>query len=89
MHIAQFNKDAFVFSRLNPYEDWERFSGEALRLWGIYCELLKPSEVRRVGLRFINRVVVKQTRVELADYYKYSPETLKELNWPLTGYLHL
>ncbi len=88
LHIAQFNKDAFVFSRLNPYEDWERFSREALRLWAIYCELLKPSEVRRVGLRFINRVVLKQTRVELSDYYKYSPETLKELNWPLTGYLH-
>lgn len=88
LHIAQFNKGAFVFSRLKPYADWGKFSQEALRLWAIYCELLKPTEVRRIGLRFINRIAVKQATIELSDYYKYPPESLKELNWPLAGYLH-
>jgi uncharacterized protein (TIGR04255 family) len=88
LHIAQFNKGAFVFSRLKPYEDWERFSGEALRLWSIYYELLKPTEVMRIGLRFINRITIKQEKIELADYYKYPPEPLKELNWQLGGFLH-
>jgi uncharacterized protein (TIGR04255 family) len=88
LHIVQFNKGSFVFSRLKPYEDWEQFSREALRAWAIYCELLKPSEVRRVGLRFINRIAIKQSKIELSDYYKYPPEPLKELNWPLSGYLH-
>ncbi len=88
LHIVQFNKGSFVFSRLKPYGDWEQFSREALRSWAIYCELLKPSEVRRVGLRFINRIAIKQSKIELSDYYKYPPEPLKELNWPLSGYLH-
>lgn len=88
LHIAQFNKGAFVFSRLKPYQDWERFSREALRLWEIYRELLKPSEVRRIGLRFINRIATKQPTIELSDYYKYPPASIKELDWPLAGYLH-
>ena len=88
LHIAQFNKGAFVFSRLQPYENWEQFSAEALRLWGIYCELLKPKEVTRIGLRFINRIAIKQEKVELTDYYKYPPKPLEELNWALTDYLH-
>lgn len=88
LHIAQFNKDAFVFSRLKPYENWEQFSAEALRLWDIYCELLKPKQVTRIGLRFINRIAIKQEKVELADYYKYPPASLKELNWTLAHYLH-
>jgi len=88
LHIAQFNKGAFVFSRLKPYVDWGKFSQEALRLWAIYCELLKPLEVRRIGLRFINRIAVKQATIEISDYYKYPPGSLKELNWPLAGYLH-
>jgi len=88
LHIAQFNKDAFVFSRLKPYENWEQLSAEALRLWGIYCELLKPKQVTRIGLRFINRIAIKQEKVELADYYKYPPASLKELNWTLAHYLH-
>jgi uncharacterized protein (TIGR04255 family) len=45
LHIAQFNKDAFVFSRLKPYENWGQLSSEALRLLAIYYELLKPEEV--------------------------------------------
>jgi len=88
LHIAQFNKGSFVFSRLKPYEDWGKFSQEALRLWAIYCELLKPSEVRRIGLRFINRLAIKQQSIELADYYKNPPSSIKDLNWPLAGYLH-
>lgn len=88
LHIAQFNKGGFVFSRLKPYADWGKFSQEALRLWAIYCELLKPTEVRRIGLRFINRIAIKRETVELLDYYKYPPESLKDLNWPLAGYLH-
>lgn len=87
-HIAQFNKDAFVFSRLEPYSNWEQFRREALRLWEIYCELLKPSDVGRVGLRFVNRIKTKNEIVKLEDYYKYPPQSIKELNWPLTGYLH-
>lgn len=88
LHIAQFNKEAFVFSRLKPYEDWGQLSKEALRLWAIYCELFKPKDVKRIGLRFINRIAIKQEKIELADYYKYPPASLKELNWTLTGYLH-
>ncbi len=87
-HIAQFNNNAFVFSRLKPYENWQQFSEEALRLWGIYCELLKPKEVTRIGLRFINRIGIKQEKIELADYYKYPPTTPEELNWTLNYYLH-
>ncbi len=88
LHISQFNKGAFVFSRLKPYTDWGKFSQEALRLWKVYCDLLKPTEVKRIGLRFINRIAIKQETVEFSDYYKYPPESLKELNWPLGGYLH-
>ena len=88
-YVVQFNKDSFVFSRLKPYENWKKFSQEALRLWKIYCELLKPTEIGRIGLRFINRLAVEQEqKVELADYYKRPPRPIEGLNWPLSGYLH-
>jgi len=88
LHIAQFNKEAFVFSRLKPYLDWAQLSQEALRLWAIYFELLQPREVIRIGLRFINRIAIMQERVELSDYYRHPPDSVKELNWPLNGFLH-
>ena len=88
-NVVQFNKDSFVFSRLKPYENWGKFSQEALRLWEIYCELLEPTEIGRIGLRFINRLAIKQgQKIELADYYKRPPLPIEGLNWPLSGYLH-
>ncbi len=56
-NIAQFTRNGFVFSRVTPYEDWDRFAAEAKRLWQIYVELAKPSEIERLGVRFINRIV--------------------------------
>ena len=88
-NVVQFNKDSFVFSRLKPYENWEKFSREALRLWEIYSELLKPTEIGRIGLRFINRLAIKQgQKIELTNYYKRPPVPIEGLDWPLSGYLH-
>ena len=53
-YVAQFTRNGFVFSRLKPYEGWETFEAEAKRLWCIYRELAEPSEVQRLGVRFIN-----------------------------------
>ena len=88
LHVVQFNKGSFVFSRLKPYENWEQFSREAFRLLAIYNDLLGPKQVGRIGLRFINRVAIKQDTPEYANYFQYPPESLKGLNWPLTGFLH-
>jgi len=89
LHIAQFNKSQFVFSRLTPYEDWSQFSNEAIKIMLLYSELLEPEECRRIGLRFINRIEILDDRVELSDYFKSAPQSLREdLDWPFSGFLH-
>jgi uncharacterized protein (TIGR04255 family) len=87
-HIVQFNAGAFVFSRLKPYEKWGQFSGEALRLWGLYSELLKPKVVQRVGLRYVNRLPFSLEANRLDDFYKVPPEIPSDLRWSLKGFLH-
>jgi uncharacterized protein (TIGR04255 family) len=88
LNITQFKKTAFSFSRLRPYEDWLHFSKEAIRLWVIYQDLLKPAEIARVGLRFINRIAITQEKIDLEDYYKNPPDPLNALKWPLAGFLY-
>jgi len=56
LRIAQFKRDGFAFSRLKPYENWDQFETEALRLWNIYLQIAKPPEVERLGVRFINLI---------------------------------
>lgn len=86
-NIVQFNRDGFVFSRLEPYQHWAQFLAEALQLWSVYFELAQPSEIQRLGVRFINRIMPVE-RAELADYLTQPPRHPNHLELPISGYLH-
>ena len=88
LHIAQFNRDGFTFSRLKPYQVWEQFYQEGLRLWGLYNEIAQPSEIQRIGLRFINRIEFSQDRVDLDDFLQNPPKTPLGMDVPFEGFLH-
>jgi uncharacterized protein (TIGR04255 family) len=87
-HIVQFNRDGFVFSRLQPYPHWKAFISEVLRLWQLHVDLARPSEVQRVGLRFINSLSCPAESFELDDYLRTSPRTPTGLTLPYTGFFH-
>jgi uncharacterized protein (TIGR04255 family) len=85
--IVQFNHDGMVFSRLKPYEDWNVFSAEGLRLWTLFVQLAEPSEVQRLGVRFINRIApIDPTK--LGKYLAKPPKCLEPLGLPMTTFLY-
>ncbi len=88
LHIAQFNRDAFVFSRLQPYSKWEQFSAEALRLWRLHLQLTQPAEIQRLGLRFINRIMMPAKGARVEKYLQAPPKPPLELNLPFASFFH-
>ncbi|MBI3902921.1 MAG: TIGR04255 family protein [Nitrosomonadales bacterium] len=88
LHIAQFNRDGFSFSRLKPYQGWEQFQQEGFRLWRLYSEIAQPSEIQRIGLRFINRIEFLQDEVKLEDFLENPPKTPRDMEVPFEGFLH-
>jgi len=87
LHIAQFKRDGFAFSRLKPYENWAQFEAEALRLWNIYLELAKPPEVQRLGVRFINLISPIQTE-QFTDLLTIPPKSPANMPMPIQGLMH-
>lgn len=88
-HVAQFNRDGFVFSRLQPYESWEQLRNEGMRLWRIHADLARPTEVQRIGLRYINRIVLPVQEDKFKDYIQPHAETPSGLDLPFLGFFHL
>lgn len=86
LYVAQFTRNGFVFSRLKPYQDWEKFQAEAQRLWCIYRELAEPSEIQRLGVRFINLIPVKPN--EVASLLTLPPRSPQSLKLPIDTFLH-
>jgi len=54
--------DGFSIARLEGYTGWDAFFDRFLSMWGAYVACVAPTEVRRVGLRYINEV-----RLPVAD----------------------
>ncbi len=85
--IAQFTRNGFVFSRLSPYEDWMHFAEEAKKLWRIHQKFSNPSEVNRLGVRFINRLT-QINKDNLGEILKSPPQYPNKLVFPISEYLN-
>lgn len=70
--VAQFRADGFSFSRLAPYTDWDDVFPEAMRLWGIYLDVIPPQYVSRLAVRYINAIEVSPP-VDLQEYFTAPP----------------
>lgn len=84
--IVQLRLDGFTFSRLQPYENWERLRDEAKRLWKIYQESTSP-EITRVALRYINKFDIPQPFKDFSDYLAAAPIVPRALPQGLSSFL--
>jgi uncharacterized protein (TIGR04255 family) len=72
--VYQVRLNGFSMNRMAPYESWEPFRDEARRLWTLYRETIRPTQVERLAVRYINRLDLPGPRIELKDYLRTSPE---------------
>jgi uncharacterized protein (TIGR04255 family) len=86
--IATFNIDSFALSRLQPYEDWKRFTREAKRLWEIHTKVAHPIEIQRLGVRFINRIELSREKIEIRDYFNGFSPAVPEILLDINSFLH-
>lgn len=86
--IAQFNRDGFAFSRLEPYENWLSFFQEAKSLWSVFKLLAAPITIDRIGLRFINRIALPHGEVNFEQYLRNAPIPPADLDVPFLGFMH-
>jgi uncharacterized protein (TIGR04255 family) len=85
LHIAQFTREGLVFSRLRPYPKWAAFEAEGRRLWRVFTDLAAPSQIQRLGVRFINRIPVRAID-SLGEYLREPPT--RPLSLPLKNFLY-
>lgn len=51
---AQCRRDGFTFNQVAAYNGADAFIAEAIRLWGVYREVVRPFSVVRTAMRYIN-----------------------------------
>jgi uncharacterized protein (TIGR04255 family) len=77
--IAQARLDGFTVNRLKPYQKWEVLLKEAKDLWGIYSRIANPQGLKKLALRYINRIEIPLPFNDIKDYIKTAPDVAPEL----------
>ena len=87
-HIVNIHRDGMIFSRLSPYQDWDQFQEEGLRLWDFSAYLTKPETTNRIGVRFINQIILPQGEVDFESYMTSPPSPPENMSMPFLGFMY-
>jgi uncharacterized protein (TIGR04255 family) len=55
--MMQISEQTFTLNVLSPYPGWVAFNLELASRWPAVLDVIKPSKITRIGLRYINRIV--------------------------------
>ena len=67
-------------SMRKPYSSWEKFKSQILDAFDKHREVTGADEVLRVGIRYINKILIEATKpVVLGEYFTCAPQDLSEL----------
>jgi uncharacterized protein (TIGR04255 family) len=58
---------------LRPYSGWDRFRQRIVKAKSDFEDLLQPAGIKRVALRYINRIVLPETDLDLGKYFTFFP----------------
>jgi len=84
--IVQARFDGFTFNKLKPYQKWDIFSEEAKELWNIYKKVVQPKSVKRLALRYINRIEIPLPMGDFKEYILTVPEIAPKIPQGLSTY---
>ncbi|MDA0348828.1 MAG: TIGR04255 family protein [Verrucomicrobia bacterium] len=88
--LVQFRTNGFSFNRLAPYDGLDKYLPEVKAKWELFSELVKPVQIRKIGLRTINRILLplEGGKVKLDDFLKVGPRLPDEDTLTFVGFLN-
>ena len=84
--VVQARLDGFTFSRLKPYQTWERLRDTTRSLWESYRQIARPSAVTRIAVRYINRLELPRPFEDLREWVLTVPDLPPPLPQQLDGF---
>jgi uncharacterized protein (TIGR04255 family) len=84
--IVQARLDGFTVNKLKPYAMWESLRDEARTLWEDYVNIARPDVVRRIALRYINRLELPVPIPDFKDYIRTAPDVAPGIPQAISGF---
>ena len=69
--VIQIKLNAMICSRLAPYNGWENFEPRARKNWEIWRKTAKHIKIKRIGVRYLNRIDIPARKGDIIDIEDY------------------
>lgn len=71
--LIQLGPDLLTVNFLKPYPTWSQFQEVLWRIFDVYLEEAEPESVKRIGVRYINRIEIPEKHPVFQDYFRVFP----------------
>jgi uncharacterized protein (TIGR04255 family) len=66
--LIQVGPNLLVVNQLRPYSTWGKFQKMIKSCLAVYRDVANPKALKRIGLRYINRLEIPEAEVRIEDY---------------------
>ena len=77
--LVQLGPDLLTVNHLKPYPTWGQFYPLIKQNLDVYRDTVNPKGFKRIGLRYINKIIIETETLELADYFNFYPNIPGEM----------
>ena len=85
--LLSLGPDVLSINVLRPYDNWENFRPRVEAAITAYREVANPQAVARIGVRYINKIVLPGTEIDLGTYFRCGPPTAEDLPKRMGGFM--
>lgn len=71
--LVQLGQGVLTVNHLKPYPTWNEFAPMIRRAFDVYREVAQPKALQSVTLRYINRIEIPESDVDLQEYLQFYP----------------
>lgn len=76
----------YTFNMLQAYPEWNSFKQDAKSGWDIYKKAVKPLRIKRIALKYINKINIISSSIDLKEYFLTTPEIASSLPQGMTEF---
>ena len=77
--LVQAGSNMLAVNSVAKYPPWRDFRVLIHEMFNVYREIANPTSIKRIGLRYINRIQIPEVKFDLATFFNLEPKLPDEL----------
>lgn len=72
--LVQVGQNMLAINFLQPYPKWRIFRSRIAEMFDMYKDIAHPAAIKRIGLRYINKIEIPASVFDLSEYFNVQPK---------------